>query len=74
MAQDKIKNKFLFQKNNILVYNITLLVIVIGGPLGHVGPGQMSILSVRKYGPAVVPRPISADTLKYTIPYMAISI
>lgn len=38
----------LFSLNNIRIY-ITYLVT--GGLLGHVGPGQMSILSVRKYGP-----------------------
>jgi len=28
------------------------MVSVTGGPLGHADPGQMSILSVLKYGPA----------------------
>ena len=51
MAQDKIENTFfLYQQNNILVCNITELAIVTGGPLGYMGPRQMSILSVRKYG------------------------
>jgi len=58
MAQDKIENKFLYQQNNILVYIITELVIVTGGPLDYMGLGPMSILSVRKYGPAYYYLPV----------------